>query len=122
MTGRFNVGIGSGEDLRQLRRIAELQDALESMVCQFAYWSEGVGGYTTGGLSALEEAFEVLGWEDPHPAPEARCDEPGCMKQRTCGTPKIQGMGTAEGGEYRWTCHDHTLTAERAKPKGWPLR
>jgi hypothetical protein len=115
MTGRFNVGIGSGERDRHLLRIAELQDGLESMVCQFAYWSEGVGGYTTGGLSALEEAFEVLGWEDPHPAPDARCDEPGCMKQPTCGTPKYQGVGAADGGEYRWTCLDH-------RPKGWPLR
>lgn len=75
------------------------RDALESMVRQFAYWSDGVGGYWTGGLSALEEAFDVLGWDDPHPQPDARCDEPQCMAQRTCGIPTPAG--------YRSVCGEH---------------
>ena len=74
-------------------------EALDSMVRQFAYWSDVAGGYTTGGLSALEDAFEVLGWDDPQPAPEARCDEPRCMKQATSGTPARTG--------YRHTCYPH---------------
>jgi hypothetical protein len=42
-----------------------LRDALESMVRQYANWLPGpTGGYWTGGMSALEEAFEALGWED----------------------------------------------------------
>jgi hypothetical protein len=61
--------------------VDRLEDVLEGMVRQFAYWSEGGGGCWTAGLSALEDAFDALGWEDPHPAPEARCDEPGCMKR-----------------------------------------
>jgi hypothetical protein len=56
-------------------------EALEGMVYQFAYWSDTAGGFCTGGLSALEDAFEVLGWEDPHPVPEVRCDEPGCLQR-----------------------------------------
>lgn len=82
--------------------VATLREALESMVMQFAYWVEGpTGGYWTGGLSALEDAFAVLGWDDPHPAPEAECDEPGCHKQSSCGTPVP--MPT----RYRRTCGDH---------------
>jgi len=77
----------------------ELRDCLEGMVRQFAYWSDSVGGYTTGGLSALEEAFELLGWDEPHPYPQSRCDEPGCMKQVSCGWPSPEG--------YRSTCFDH---------------
>ena len=73
------------------------REALESMVRQFAHWNDAVGGYTTGGFSALEDAFEVIGWDDPHPAPEARCYK--CKRQSTIGTP------TAEG--YRWSCSDH---------------
>jgi hypothetical protein len=69
------------------------------MCRQFAYWSDRDGGYWTGGLSALEEAFEVLGWDDPMPAPQARCDEPGCMEQSSCGTPTMTG--------YRRTCGPH---------------
>ncbi len=76
-------------------------EALEGMVHQFAHWHGGVGGYTTGGLSALEDAFEALGWEDPHPYPKGRCDEPDCMEQATCGWPT--------SGGYRRTCGKHWI-------------
>lgn len=82
------------------------REALEGMVRQFAYWSNTAGGYWTGGLSALELAFEVLGWEDPHPAPEARCDEPGCLEQISTGWPTQPG-GTTQNGGYRRTCGEH---------------
>lgn len=85
--------VTSGEALTDTR------EALESMVYQFGYWNDSAGGFTAGGLSALEYAFEVLGWEDPRPAPEVRCDEPGCMHQISMGTPTPQG--------YRRTCFDH---------------
>ena len=77
----------------------DLRETLGSMVNQFAYWSDSVGGFTTGGLSALEGAFEALGWEDPHPQPDMRCDEPGCMKQQCIGSPTPTG--------YRSMCSDH---------------
>ena len=83
------------------------RDALESMVRQFAHWSDTAGGYWTGGLSALEEAFDVLGWSDPMPAPEARCDEPGCMRQISCGTPTPVGTYGAASTGYRRTCGEH---------------
>ena len=49
-----------------------VMDALDDMVGQFAYrrlrrrgkWHQLV--MMTGGLSALEHAFDVLGWKDPH--------------------------------------------------------
>lgn len=80
-------------------RIATLETALTDMTRQFAYWSDKVGGYQSGGLSALEGAFDALGWKDPHPAPEATCDEPGCLERATCGTPTTKG--------YRWLCGSH---------------
>jgi hypothetical protein len=82
-----------------------LRQTLEGMVVQFAYWSDTVGGYTTGGLSALEDAFHDLGWDDPHPCPSACCDEPGCKKQASAGTPTPE--------RYRWTCYDHKPEAMR---------
>jgi hypothetical protein len=83
------------------------REALEGMVRQFAHWSAGpTGGYWTGGLSALEDAFEVLGWESPHPAPEMTCDEPGCWEFASCGWPTRPG-GTGQNGGYRRTCGDH---------------
>src|SRR3990172_2555743 len=53
----------------------ELRESLEDMCNQFAYTVRGPA-LTTGGLSALELAFSVLGWEDPHPIPDQRCNEP----------------------------------------------
>jgi len=46
----------------------EIKAALESMVWQFGYRGTKNSKLMiwTGGLSALEEAFEALGWEDPH--------------------------------------------------------
>lgn len=76
-----------------------MREALVGMVEQFGYWSDTVGGYWTGGLSALEFAFDALGWDDPHPYPSVRCDEPGCMGQRSMGTPTMAG--------YRHTCSEH---------------
>jgi hypothetical protein len=73
------------------------REALESMVHQFAHWDDKAGGYTTGGLSALEDAFHVLGWDDPHPYPEGRCHR--CKRQGTIGTPTKDG--------YKWSCHEH---------------
>ncbi len=81
---------------------------------QFAYWTESAGGIWTGGLSTLENAFDVLGWEDPHPLPDRRCDEPGCMKDATCGWPTRPG-GTGLNGGYRRTCGDHMRAAKEAK-------
>jgi len=77
--------------------VTDERDALESMVNQFAYYSEG--NLHTGGLSALEDAFEVLGWSDPYPAPWRVCDVEGCKKEYTCGWPSPNG--------YRKTCFDH---------------
>ena len=90
------------EKIAQLeQRNLDLEDALEGMVEQFAYWHDNVGGYTTGGLSALEQAFDTLGWSEPHPAPEAWCDEVGCKKQISMGTPTKSG--------YRRTCGPHGI-------------
>ena len=81
--------------------------ALEDMTRQFAYWSDVAGGLWTGGLSALEEAFDVLGWTDPMPMPEMRCDEPECMRQATCGWPTPAGTSGSAATGYRRTCGEH---------------
>jgi len=107
------VKVQRAEFKRQLaqrdEQIAGQREALLSMVVHFAYWSEPAGGYMTGGLSALEEAFDVLGWDDPHPEPEARCDEPGCMAQATCG------ISTRDS--YRRVCGDHFRAIDAAAAK-----
>ena len=83
------------------KRDSEARDALEDVINQFACWSTKHGGsHSTGGLSALEHAFGVLGWDDPHKAPKSLvCDEPGCKERSTCGTPTKDG--------YRRTCNKH---------------
>jgi hypothetical protein len=48
----------------EVARVERLEQALESMCWQFAYRDGDVLG--TYGLSALEDAFSALGWDDPH--------------------------------------------------------
>lgn len=78
-------------------------EALEDMCWQFAYKSV-VGGkrvLATGGLSALEHAFEELDWKNPHVATDAPgCDAEGCENWITSGTP-------AADGRYRHFCSVH---------------
>ncbi|HSW43519.1 MAG TPA: hypothetical protein VLM76_13510 [Patescibacteria group bacterium] len=87
--------------------LARAREALVEMVRHFGYWSSAVGGYCAAGMSALEDAFDVLGWDDPHPFPEDRCDEPGCLGQATCGWP-------TRDGRYRRTCGGHMQWPGRA--------
>jgi hypothetical protein len=92
-------------DVSDDERLAEFA---EDVARQFGYWIAGdVGGLTAGGLSTLEEAFAILGWDDPHPVPDRRCDEPGCMADGTMGWPTRPG-GTGLNGGYRRTCFEHS--------------
>lgn len=50
-------------------RVEVLTDALVGMCHQFAFRTDR-GALWAGGLSALEEAFDALGWEDIHDAEE----------------------------------------------------
>lgn len=77
-----------------------LRKLIEDLCRQYAYEAENPAGLCTGGMSVLEEAFEVLEWKDPHPMPELKCDEPGCGKVATCGFP-------VPDDKYRRTCGLH---------------
>ena len=79
------------------------EDALDSMVRQFAPRGvkDGVPVLFTGGLSALEESFRALGWSDPYPVPEDKCNVEGCPEHATCGKP------AKNGGKYLRICGDH---------------
>lgn len=67
-----------------------IKSALESMVWQFGHHGvkNGKPIIWTGGLSALEEAFEVLGWQDPHYLQEKgnTCEIKGCVEPITSQT------------------------------------
>jgi hypothetical protein len=67
----------------------KLREALEDMAFQFSYRSthNNRPNLITGGLSALESAFNALGWDDPHPLPEEgnTCEIKGCMNEPTSG-------------------------------------
>jgi hypothetical protein len=82
-------------------QVRKLRDALEGMIEQFSY-DDCNGKFCTGGLWALEDAFAALGWDEKHPMPEGMiCDEPGCEKRVTCGTPTPKGYRSVCGEHYR---------------------
>lgn len=86
------------------------KDALKDMAWQFAFRANGKGrrpaSLFTGGLSALEHAFDVLGYSNPHPAPEGECAVKGCREWATCGTPH-----GAKNGQYLSCCGTHMALA-----------
>lgn len=59
------------ENIRLRAENRALRDCLEGMAWQFGLLFEQTGErwLGTAGLSNLEWAFDVLGWDDPHPFP-----------------------------------------------------
>lgn len=57
-----------------------LREFAEDVANQFGYagMRDGHSVLSTGGLSTLEWAFAILGWDDPHPVPERECEVPTC--------------------------------------------
>jgi hypothetical protein len=88
-----------------------LHAALLGVVWQFGYRTVYRGKRTigTGGLSALEGAFEVLGWSDPHEVDEDGCDWPGCEEWATSGTP------VPATGDYKRVCGAHFSAIQRGE-------
>ena len=81
--------------------VADMKEFAEDVVYQFGYYCQNGGRLhiTNGGLSTLEWAFNILGWENPRPVPECECQIEGCHEHATCGTP------TADG--YKRVCGKH---------------
>jgi len=91
-------------------------EALEDMVWQFAYRSSrGKRAVLhTGGLSALEGAFDALGWPDPKVVTDdtgCLCDVKGC-----CGFIVAQGCAWPDTG-YWCVCADHSDAARKGEPQ-----
>ena len=92
------------------------KEALEDMVWQFAYkgTKNDKSIMSTGGLSALEYAFEALGWDDPiyfEDMDGVICDVDGCA-----GWVDNQGCGWREGG-YWCLCGDCYGKACKGEPQ-----
>ena len=84
------------------------------MVWQFADRfgdKKGDSFLSTGGLSALEEAFDVLGYSDPHKVADcdAICDVFGCGEF-------VTNQGT-KWGNYWCLCSPHGVRKEKPKMK-----
>ena len=79
----------------------EIKGFAEDVAYQFGYYFpiKDILYISTGGLSTLEWAFRILGWNDPHPVPECECEFPGCHEHATCGTPTKDG--------YKRVCGKH---------------
>lgn len=94
---QYNAGFEDGvsaivDDMREFAR---------DVAIQFGYYCQNGGRLhiTHGGLSTLEWAFDILGWEEPHPVPECECEIEGCHEHATCGTPTDDG--------YKFVCGQH---------------
>jgi hypothetical protein len=88
-----------------------MKEALEDMIYQFGYRSviDKKPCLITGGLSALESAFEALGWDDPHFIQEEgnTCDIDRCME--------VSSSGQRWGRYYLRLCSKHSRMAWNKK-------
>ena len=87
-----------------ISQLARMKEALEDMVSQFADRSPYKGNlcFNTMGLSALELAFDTLGWDDPQPCPDGlECEYKDCHQASTCGTPTKDGYKRLCGKHYQ---------------------
>ena len=81
----------------------DLVEFAEDVAYQFGYYCQNKGRLhiTHGGLSTLEWAFDILGWENPHQVPECECEIYGCHEHATCGTPTKDGYKMVCGKHFR---------------------
>lgn len=101
---RENIAYCKGfKDRTNYMEVADMREFAEDVVCQFGYYCQNGGRLhiTHGGLSTLEWAFDILGWENPHPVPEFECEIDGCHEHATCGTPTDDGYKRMCGMHYR---------------------
>jgi hypothetical protein len=86
--------------------VADMKEFAEDVAYQFGYYCQNGGRLciTHGGLSTLEWAFNILGWENPHPAPECECQIDGCHEHATCGGPTADGYKRMCGKHCRKHC------------------
>ncbi len=83
--------------------VDDMREFAEDVVYQFGYYGQYEGRLHIGhgGLSTLEYAFDILGWENPHPVPEFECEVDGCHEHATCGAPTSDGYKRMCGRHYR---------------------
>lgn len=97
----------------------DIREALEDMVFQFGYrgTKNGKPMIWTGGLSALEGAFDALDWDDPHYLPEQgyTCEIDGCMEADTVGTPWANKGET--NPPYLRLCPIHASLCFKGEPR-----
>ena len=79
----------------------DMKEFAKDVAYQFGYYCNtgGLLCLSHGGLSTLEWAFDILGWENLHPVPECECEIDGCHEHATCG------VSTKDG--YKWMCGNH---------------
>ena len=87
----------------------EIKEFAEDVAYQFGYYFpiKDMLYISTGGLSTLERAFDILGWNDPHPVPECECEVPGCHEHANCGNPTKDG--------YKRLCGKHFAELHRGE-------
>ena len=91
----------------------EIKGFAEDVAYQFGYYFpiKDILYISTGGLSTLEWAFRILGWNDPHPVPECECEVPGCHEHANCGTPTKDGYKRLCGKHFAELAREETEAA-----------
>lgn len=93
--------VAEADDYHQKLAEEDMREFAADVARQFGYHTQHNGrlALSHGGLSTLEWAFDILGWENPHPDPENECQYEGCHHYASCG------ITTKDG--YKRVCGNH---------------
>lgn len=104
---------------RELPTSDELLECITGLVWQFGHRTvvNGQPAISSGCLSDMERAFQVIGWDDPHYLTETEqdgvvCEVKGCVQPSSCG------QHWAEGDDlYLRICSNHAASSRRGEPR-----
>lgn len=109
MTVPYEAFMELRQNIENMVESNEYREALEDMVYQFAYRIDGKGRIPPRlgnmGLSALEHAFSVLGWDNAQDMPDSSCDIKRCQRWPHAGVP-------FPNGDYLSLCSEHRAMME----------
>lgn len=116
--------VSEANDYQQKLTEEDMREFAADVAHQFGYHTQHNGrlALSHGGLSTLEWAFEILGWENPHPDPENECQYEGCHHYASCGTPTKDGYKRVCGHHFAVIQANDRAEAALAKDNNVPTK
>ena len=109
--------------MSEIPTVADLHEVIMGLIWQFGYRTvvKGKPAISSGCLSDMERAFQIVGWDDPHFLTEeeqdgAVCEIKGCNNPATCGMSWPGDITGKNLGPYLRICSNHAAMERQGEP------